>query len=77
MLDATGVGRHGVDIGGLTEAGIGLIATDVRSDEDAMALIDLGVTLMCGPRFGGPKRLRPQDDCKAGRLAALRGPRDG
>jgi EAL domain-containing protein (putative c-di-GMP-specific phosphodiesterase class I) len=37
-----------------------LLATGVASDDDAMALLDLGVDLMSGPRFGDPRRLRPE-----------------
>lgn len=37
-----------------------IIATGVGSDEDVAGLLDLGVDLMSGPRFGGPKRLRPE-----------------
>lgn len=43
-----------------SDAGIVVIATDVRSDEDAVNLIDLGIETMCGTRFSGPKRLRPE-----------------
>lgn len=41
-------------------AGIAVIATDVRSDEDAVNLIDLGVETMSGTRFSGPKRLKAE-----------------
>jgi len=41
-------------------AGIAVIATDVRSDEDAVNLIDLGIETMSGTRFSGPKRLKPE-----------------
>ena len=41
-------------------SGMTVIATEVASDDDAIGLIDLGLDLMCGPRFGGPRRLRPQ-----------------
>jgi len=37
-----------------------IIATGVGTDEDVTGLLDLGVDLMSGPRFGGPKRLRPE-----------------
>lgn len=37
-----------------------IIAVEVANDEDAVALIDLGVDLMSGPRFGPPKRLKPE-----------------
>lgn len=46
-----------------------IIATEVSSDEDAVTLLDLGVELMAGPRFGGPRRLKAEDG-KA-RLAQL------
>ena len=35
-----------------------IIAVDVANDEDAVSLLDLGIDLMAGPRFGGPKRLK-------------------
>lgn len=38
-----------------------ILAIDVMSDEDAVTLLDLGVELMTGPRFGGPKRLKAED----------------
>ncbi len=41
-------------------AGISVVATDVRSDEDAVNLIDLGVETMSGTRFSGPKRLKAE-----------------
>lgn len=41
-------------------AGISILATDVRSDEDAVNLIDLGVETMSGTRFSGPKRLKAE-----------------
>lgn len=40
------------------QAGIAIIATEVGSDEDAMGLVDLGVDLMSGERFSGPRRLK-------------------
>ncbi|MGE0502875.1 MAG: EAL domain-containing protein [Rhizobiaceae bacterium] len=45
-----------------------LIATDVGSDEDVVSLIDLGVDLMSGERFSGPRRLKPEGS-RSGRLA--------
>lgn len=36
-----------------------LVATEIRSDEDAVELLDLGIDLMSGPRFAEPMRLRP------------------
>lgn len=41
-------------------ANIQVIATDVRNDEDAVALLDLGIDLMAGERFSGPRRLKPE-----------------
>lgn len=41
-------------------AGMAVVATDVRSDEDAINLIDLGVETMSGARFSGPKRLKAE-----------------
>ena len=35
-----------------------VIAADVENDEDAVSLIDLGLNLMTGGRFSGPRRLR-------------------
>lgn len=35
-----------------------VIAADVENDEDAVSLIDLGINLMTGGRFSGPRRLR-------------------
>lgn len=42
----------------LQEAGIQVIATGVERDEDAVGLIDLGIDLMEGDRFSGPKVLK-------------------
>lgn len=54
------------------EAGrLTVVATDVASDDDAVALIDLGIDLMSGSRFGGPKRLKPDGAGKPGRLALI------
>lgn len=39
-----------------------VIATDVRNDEDAVALVDLGVMLMRGEHFSGPKKLKPEPE---------------
>jgi EAL domain-containing protein (putative c-di-GMP-specific phosphodiesterase class I) len=47
-----------------------VIATDVATDEDAVSLIDIGVDLMSGSRFGGPRRLRPEAE-RSGRLALV------
>jgi cyclic-di-GMP phosphodiesterase TipF (flagellum assembly factor) len=46
-----------------------LIATEVASDEDVVSLIDLGVDLMCGERFSGPKRLKPEGSNRSARVA--------
>lgn len=40
------------------EAGLTVVATGVNGDEDAVALIDLGIDLMVGERFSGPRRIR-------------------
>jgi cyclic-di-GMP phosphodiesterase TipF (flagellum assembly factor) len=47
-----------------------IIATEVETDEDAVSLIDLGIDLMSGPRFGGPKRFKP-DGGRPGKLALI------
>jgi cyclic-di-GMP phosphodiesterase, flagellum assembly factor TipF len=49
-------------------AAIEVIATDVRSDEDAVGLLDLGVDLMTGARFSGPRRLKPDGGTRPGRV---------
>jgi|GEM_PF-1149914 cyclic-di-GMP phosphodiesterase TipF (flagellum assembly factor) len=38
---------------------IPVIAVNVANDEDAVSLIDLGINLMTGSRFSGPRRLKP------------------
>jgi len=48
-----------------------VIAVNVANDEDAVSLLDLGIDLMAGPRFGGPKRLKQDGGSRAGRLALL------
>jgi EAL domain-containing protein (putative c-di-GMP-specific phosphodiesterase class I) len=46
-----------------------VVATGVSSDDDAVSLLDLGIDLMAGPRFGGPRRLKPEGGAqRAGRL---------
>lgn len=40
------------------EAGLTVVATQVSRDEDAVGLIDLGIDLMVGERFSGPRRIR-------------------
>lgn len=47
-----------------------VIATDVASDEDAVRMIDLGIDLMAGERFSGPRRLKPDGD-RQGRAAFI------
>lgn len=37
-----------------------IIATDVTTDEEAIGLIDSGIDLLTGTRFGDPRRLRDQ-----------------
>lgn len=39
-------------------ANISVIASGVATDEDVLALMDLGVDLMAGPRFSAPRRLK-------------------
>ena len=51
-------------------AGIAVIADDVDSDDDAIGLIDLGVNLMRGARFSGPRRLKPDGTDWAERVAS-------
>jgi EAL domain-containing protein (putative c-di-GMP-specific phosphodiesterase class I) len=51
----------------LHEAGIGIIATGVARDEDAVSLIDLGIDLMEGDRFSGPRLIK----APASRRAAM------
>ena len=53
-----------------TASNISVVATDVASDEEAVALVDLGIDLMSGPRFGGPKRFKP-DGGQPGKLALI------
>ena len=48
-----------------------IIAVNVANDEDAVSLIDLGIDLMAGPRFGGPRRLKADGGSRPGRLALL------
>jgi cyclic-di-GMP phosphodiesterase TipF (flagellum assembly factor) len=51
------------------EAGLAVVGTAVNRDEDAVGLIDLGIDLMVGDRFSGPKRVRSA----AARQSALTG----
>jgi EAL domain-containing protein (putative c-di-GMP-specific phosphodiesterase class I) len=46
-----------------------LIATEVATDEDVVSLIDLGIDFMCGERFSGPKRLKPEGNNRSARVA--------
>lgn len=39
-------------------ASVDIVATGVDTDEDAVCLIDLGIDMMAGERFSGPRRLR-------------------
>ena len=45
-------------------AGVQLIATGVRTDEDSVSLIDLGIEQMSGPRFSAPRLLRDNADSR-------------
>jgi cyclic-di-GMP phosphodiesterase TipF (flagellum assembly factor) len=52
-------GAPGVELVAIAgEAGLTVVATAVSRDEDAVGLIDLGIDLMVGERFSGPKRIR-------------------
>lgn len=56
----------GADIAGSAQAaGLAVVATGVATDEQAVGLIDLGVTLMSGDRFSGPRRLRSEGTAEA------------
>jgi EAL domain-containing protein (putative c-di-GMP-specific phosphodiesterase class I) len=60
----------GSDLAELAHAsGVTLIATDVATDEDAVALLDLGVDLMSGARFSPPRRLRGASAEVSGKVA--------
>jgi EAL domain-containing protein (putative c-di-GMP-specific phosphodiesterase class I) len=50
---------------------LAIIATEVATDDDAVSLIDIGIDLMAGPRFGGPRRLKPEGSDRPGRLALV------
>ncbi|MFP1633030.1 EAL domain-containing protein [Zhengella sp. ZM62] len=41
------------------DAGILVAAIEVNTDEEAISLIDIGVDVMSGLRFNGPRRLKP------------------
>ncbi|WP_274629990.1 EAL domain-containing protein [Arvimicrobium flavum] len=47
-------------LAGAARADVRVIATDVSNDDDAIALLDVGVDLMMGDRFSGPTRLTPE-----------------
>jgi cyclic-di-GMP phosphodiesterase TipF (flagellum assembly factor) len=50
----------GAEIAAVAKAeGLAVVARGIRTDEDAVELLDLGIDLMVGPRFAEPKRLRP------------------
>lgn len=61
---------HGFDVvAAAADCGIAVIAAGVASDEDAVSLLDIGVDLMAGQRFGGPRRLRaPAEAASGGRV---------
>lgn len=52
-------------------ASIPIVATEVGNDEDALGLLDLGVDLMTGERFSGPKRLKPEGSGRTRRMALV------
>lgn len=43
------------------DATVTVVATGVSTDEDAVNLIDLGIDLLTGDRFSGPRRLKDND----------------
>jgi len=49
--------------------GLAVVARGIRTDEDAVELLDLGIDLMVGPRFAEPKRLRPGSANAPGTIA--------
>jgi len=50
----------GTDLAELIDrSNMAIVAVDVASDEDAVALLDLGVDLMRGERFSPPRKLKP------------------
>lgn len=65
LLDRLRLGRKAPSGSDLVEralkAEIAVVATDVMLDEDAVALLDIGVDLMRGERFSPPRRLKPGD----------------
>ncbi|MBL8581947.1 MAG: EAL domain-containing protein [Rhizobiaceae bacterium] len=63
---------EGTDVAGRSlAAGALVIAVDVASDDEAMALIDEGINLMSGPRFSAPRRLRPDDEGAIERMSRI------
>lgn len=71
LLDRERIRRKALSGAELAEAaaaaGVTVIATGVARDDDAVGLIDLGVDMMEGERFSGPRRMRSS----AARQAAL------
>ena len=57
-------------IAACTREGVTVSAIDVTTDEEAVSLIDLGVDVMSGSRFNGPRRLKPDLPAGKGILAA-------
>lgn len=55
-------------------AAIQLVVTDIAQDEQAVRLIDLGIDLMTGARFSGPRLLRSTRPGNASRLSTLQEP---
>lgn len=52
------------------DGGIDVIADRVANDDEALALVDLGIDVMSGPRFAPPRRLRDPVTANPGRAAA-------
>jgi cyclic-di-GMP phosphodiesterase TipF (flagellum assembly factor) len=68
---ARGTGPSGAEIAAAArDAGIAVIADDVANDDEALGLVDLGIDLMSGPRFSGPRRLRDMAGAHPSRTAA-------
>ena len=74
LLDRERVRRKslsGADLAELVErSGMAIVAVDVASDEEAVALLDLGVDLMRGARFSPPRKLKPLGQSVSGIDAA-------
>ena len=66
LLDRTAARRRqisGVDIVEAVETNeLTAIGTEVATDEDAVNLFDMGIEVMTGPRFSGPRRLRAEGE---------------